>query len=86
MSEMFKLFQTLCLAPFHSYLWCPDLFFFFYIIIIVQNVAITIITNILCDNDSCNPFVSTQTVDVSEALLLIQHETNLNFVALCDIS
>lgn len=59
MSEMFKLFQTLRLAPFGSlYLWCPENVFFFLIIII--NIAITIITIILCDNDNNNtPFVST---------------------------
>lgn len=53
-------------------------------IIVIKNVAITIITNILCDNDGCNPFVSTPTVDVSEALCCLSN-MNLIFVALCDI-
>lgn len=84
MSEMFKLFQTLRLAPFGLlYLWCPDGLFFLNIIVI-KNVAITITTNILCDNDGCNPFVSTPTVDVSEALCCLSN-MNLIFVALCDI-
>lgn len=87
MSDMFKLFQTLRLAPFGLYLWYSDslFFFFFNIIVIVKNVAFTITTDILCDNDRCNPFVSTQPVDVSEALCCWSN-MNLIFVALCDIS
>lgn len=56
MSEMFKLFQTLRLAPFGSlHLWCPENVFF-----LIINIANTIITIILCDNDNNNnPFVST---------------------------
>lgn len=61
--EMFKLFQTLSLAPFGLLLfvmpWECVFFIIINIIINIMNTACSIITIILCGNDNNNPFVCT---------------------------